>query len=259
MRLPALLYHHVGPSRGGTFPELTVSPKRFAHHVDWLARRGYVGIRPADWLAWCRERKPLPSHPVLLTFDDAYADLTEYALPVLQKYGFGAAVFVVTGCIGDENRWDQAKGSQPHPLMTASQLQAWARRGIEFGAHSRTHPDLTTLSNRQLEDEIRGSRDDLAAVTGLAVSSFAYPYGRLNEEVRACARSVFDCAYTCHEGVNTDASDPHELLRSIVHPTDSALALTCRTRFGRYPVQEWRGRLRLRSRLHAAASRMRHW
>lgn len=259
MRLPVLLYHHVGPSRPGTFPELTVSPTRFARHVDWLARRGYVGIRPSDWLAWCQEGKALPPRPVLLTFDDAYADLAEYALPLLRRYGFGAAVFVVTGCIGDENRWDQAKGSQRHLLMTADQLQEWARGGMEFGAHSRTHPDLTTLSRRQLEDEVRGSRDDLAAVTGLPVSSFAYPYGRVNEAVRACARSVFDCAYTCREGVNTDADDPYELLRSMVRPTDSVLALTCRTRFGRYPVEEWRGHVRFRSRVRAAASRLRHW
>jgi peptidoglycan/xylan/chitin deacetylase (PgdA/CDA1 family) len=258
VRLPALLYHHIGHSRPGTFPELTVSPERFARHVRWLARRGYVGIRPGDWLAWRREGKSLPRRPVLLTFDDAYADLAEHALPVLEKYGFGGAVFVVTGRIGDENRWDQVRGSGRHRLMTARQIREWTGRGIEFGAHSRTHPDLTTLSNQELNEEIRGSRDDLAAVTGMPVMSFAYPFGRMNEAVHECVRSAFDCAFSCQQGVNTDVSDSHSLCRNMVHPGDSALAVACRTRFGRYPVQEWRARLRIRSRFKAAAAWLPH-
>jgi peptidoglycan/xylan/chitin deacetylase (PgdA/CDA1 family) len=110
-----------------------------------------------------------------------------------------------------------------------------------------------------LDEEIRGSRDDLAAVTGLPVTSFAYPFGRVNEVVYKCARAVFDCAFSCEEGVNTDTTDPYELCRNMVHPGDSAFAVACRTRFGRYPVQKWRARLRIRSRLRAAAARLPRW
>ena len=97
MRLPVLLYHHVGPHRPGTISGLTVSPERFEKHVRWLARRGYQGIRSADWLKWRREGKGLPDKPILFTFDDAYADLVKYAFPILHRYGFGASVYVVTG------------------------------------------------------------------------------------------------------------------------------------------------------------------
>jgi len=256
VRLPVLLYHHVGPSRPGTFPELTVSVERFERHVQWLVRRGYVGIRPSDWLAWRRDGTPLPQKPVLLTFDDAYADLARHALPVLRRHEFGAVIFVVTGCIGGENRWDQARGSRSHRLMTADQIREWAACGVEFGAHSRTHPDLTTLSRRDLDWEVRGSRDDLADVTGLAVPSFAYPFGRTNEAVQDCVRSAFECAFSCVQGTNSRSSDPHSLRRSIVQPHDSALALTCRVRFGRYPAHEWRAHLRIRSRLRATAGRL---
>ena len=251
MRLPVLLYHHVGPSRSGTFPDLTVSAERFARHIIWLVRRGYVGIRPVDWLAWCRHDRTLPRKPVLLTFDDAYADLTTYALPVLKRHNFGAAVFVVTHRVGDENVWDRLRGSQPHHLMTGDQIREWAGRGIEFGAHSRTHADLTTLSEREMREEIDGSRDDLAAITGQHVRAFAYPFGRTNDAVRNRVRAVFDCAFSCEPGLNTVASDPHTLSRSMVQPDDSAVALASRVRFGRYPVDRWRARLRIRSRVRA--------
>lgn len=256
MRLPVLLYHHVGPSQPGTFSELTVSIERFERHVQWLARRGYVGIRPAEWLAWRREGTSLPRKPVLVTFDDAYADLAEYALPALRRHDFGAVVFVVTGHIGGENRWDQAHGSGAHRLMTADQIREWTVRGVEFGAHSRTHPDLTVLSRPQLELEIRGSRDDLAAVTGRRVVSFAYPFGRSNDGVREYVRGAFDCAFSCEEGMNTVSTDLHALRRSMVQPDESVLALMCRVRVGAYPVTRWRARLRIRSRVRRTAARL---
>jgi peptidoglycan/xylan/chitin deacetylase (PgdA/CDA1 family) len=256
VRLPVLLYHHVGPSRPGTFPELTVSAERFARHVRWLVQRGYVGICPADWLAWCRHARALPRKPVMLTFDDAYADLTTYALPVLRRHNFGAAVFVVTRQIGGENMWDRLRGSQPHRLMTADQIREWAAYGIEFGAHSRTHADLTTLSNRQMDDEIEGSRDDLAAITRVNVRAFAYPFGRTNEAVRDRVRAVFDCAFSCEGGLNTASSDRHGLFRSMVQPDDSAVALACRVRLGRYPIDQWRARLRIRSRVRTLAGEL---
>jgi peptidoglycan/xylan/chitin deacetylase (PgdA/CDA1 family) len=186
---------------------------------------------------------------VLLTFDDAYADLTTYALPVLKRHNFGAAVFVVTHRIGDENEWDRLRGSQPHHLMTGDQIREWAGRGIEFGAHSRTHADLTTLSEREMREEIDGSRDDLAAITGKHVRAFAYPFGRTNEAVRNRVRAVFDCAFSCEAGLNTVSSDPYALSRSMVQPDDSVVALASRVRFGRYPVDRWRARLRIRSRV----------
>ena len=135
MRLPVLMYHHVGPVRRGTFAFLTVSPGSFGAHVRWLARQGYVGIRPSDWLAWCRGEATLPDKPVLITFDNAYADVAEYALPVLRGCGFGAAVFVVTGLVGKTNAWDESQCSGTHSLMTAQQIRQWAGQGIEFGAH----------------------------------------------------------------------------------------------------------------------------
>src|ERR1700730_6891640 len=136
-KLPVLLYHHVGPRRPGTFPQLTISSQTFERQVRWLARIGYGRIRPSYWLAWLLDRTGLPEKAVLITFDDGYADLTEYALPVLQHYGFGAGVFIVTGQVGGTNAWDE--GSAPHQLMTGDQIRYWATQGIEFCAHSRTH------------------------------------------------------------------------------------------------------------------------
>jgi glycosyltransferase involved in cell wall biosynthesis/peptidoglycan/xylan/chitin deacetylase (PgdA/CDA1 family) len=255
MRLPVLLYHHVGPLRPGTVLGLTVSPEQFERQVRWLARRGYTGIRPSDWVRWRREGKGLPDKPILLTFDDGYADLAEYALPVLRRYGFDAVVFIVTGQLGGTNAWDEARGSGTHRLLTCEQIRYWATQGIEFGAHSRTHADLTTLSAKELAEEVLGSRDDLADLLASRVASFAYPYGFYNQAVGECVRGAFDLAFIAddnREGLNHLLTDPYLLLRTMVQSNDSLLDLECRARWGYNPLLNLRARLRLRSRLKHA-------
>jgi glycosyltransferase involved in cell wall biosynthesis/peptidoglycan/xylan/chitin deacetylase (PgdA/CDA1 family) len=251
MRLPILLYHHVGPIGGDTNPELTVSPERFEAQVRCLARRGYQGIRLSDWLAWVRTGRPLPEKPVLLTFDDAYADIARYALPVLERYGFGAAVFVITGRVGGTISWGKSKGL--FQLMSAEQIREWAGRGIEFGAHSRTHPDLTTLDPAALRDEVVGSKRDLEDILQAPVISFAYPYGPYNPAVCECVRGMYDLAFTTDEGLNDLRTDLHVLRRTGVSPDDSIVDLSSRLRWGLSPLQRLRGRVRFRTRMRNAA------
>src|SRR5205807_9391482 len=81
--LPVLLYHHVGPARAHTWPRLTVPPGSCEQHIRWLVRHGYQGIAASDVLGWSRDAAALPDRPVLITFDDGYADIAEYALPIL--------------------------------------------------------------------------------------------------------------------------------------------------------------------------------
>jgi peptidoglycan/xylan/chitin deacetylase (PgdA/CDA1 family) len=252
MRLPVLLYHHVGPSLlGARYAGLSVSQEKFERQMRWLARKGYAGIRPAEWLAWLLRATALPPKPVLLTFDDAYADFPDYALPVLRRHGFRAVVFVVTGWIGARNSWDGA------PLMSAHQIRECSAQGIEFGSHTRTHPDLTSLSGTQLREEIAGSGEDLSAIVGTRVTSFAYPYGFWSEEVRANVRESFDLAFTCDEGLNQIDTDPLLLRRTMVQPGDLLLDLACRVHFGWSPVTALRSRLRLRSRWRNAVRHLR--
>lgn len=247
-RLPVLMYHHVGPPRPDPEPVLYVSSKRFEAQVQFLAQRGYVGIRASDWLSWLRDGRPLPTKPVLLTFDDAIADLHEHAFPVLERYGFGAVVFAVTNCVGKGNLWNRHAGFSWRPCLTAEQIQHWSRKGIEFGAHTRNHPDLTALAAPELRDEIAGSRSDLEKLCGVPVTSFAYPYGAHNAAVAECVAQHFDLAFTTDNGLNTSRTYPHLLHRNIVHDWDTSLDLQFLVRLGWNPPKRWRARLRLRSR-----------
>jgi peptidoglycan/xylan/chitin deacetylase (PgdA/CDA1 family) len=243
-----LMYHRIGPGRPDTYPGLTVSPKKFERQIRWLARRGYVGIRLLEWIAG----NDLPKKPIVVTFDDAYADTAEYALPILRRYGFSAVVFVVTQRVGRTNTWDEAHGCGTLRLMTAEQIEQWAAEGIEFGAHSRTHPDLTTLSDEECTAEIAGSRSDLEALLGERAFSFAYPYGAYDGNVRDLVAKHFAMGFSTEEGLNGAGADPYLLRRVRMGPDDSIIGFALSVWMG----GNWRGRVALRTRLRDGFARL---
>lgn len=252
VRLPVLVYHHVGPCSRGATPRYTVSPRRFASQMEWLGHNGYSPISCADWLAWCHEAKPLPDKPVLITFDDGYADVAEFAFPVLRQYGFAATVFIVTGLVGKTNQWDQSGGLRNLKLMTAEQIRDAIEGGIEFGSHSRSHPELTRLSRQQLENEIAGSKADLTELLGRPPAAFAYPYGCYDDLVRECVSSCFSLAMKANAGMNTLGGDPFAISRITVRGRHQGPALNWLLRFGFDPLRRLREMVRLRTRLHHA-------
>lgn len=252
--LPVLLYHHVGPDPHGLPTWLTLMPKVFERQIAWLARRGFSAIGPSDWLAWREGRGQLPPKPVLITFDDAYAEIATHALPVLKQHGFSALVFVVTGSMSGVNAWDAFPlgGARP-ALMSPSDVAIWARHGVDFGAHGRTHTDLRSLSGRELESEVRGSRQDLEALVDTPIRCFAYPYGLYDDASRNVVAATYDLAFTAEEGINGLRTDPYRLRRTAPYPNDTLLDVECRVRLGRIPLARARDVVQLRTRTRKLA------
>jgi peptidoglycan/xylan/chitin deacetylase (PgdA/CDA1 family) len=243
-RWPVLVYHNVGYARARVYPEQTVTPARFERQLELLKRLGYAGLRLQEWIDQRIAVHPLVSRPLLITFDDGYAELAEHAFPLLLKYGFPAAVFVVTDRLGKTNTWDEACGYETHGLLTREQIIYWAGRGIDFAAHGRTHADLSILPSAESEREVLESRDELAAILGRRPLAFAYPYGKFNPAVVETVRTAYPAAFTARRGLNTARTDSHLLRRALVDPRDSLLDLACRVRFGWSPIAAVRQFLR---------------
>ena len=219
LRLPVLCYHHVGEKLPGSWPLLTVSPKVFRRQMKWLVDNGYTGIHAADWLGWMRQGTVLPEKPVLVTFDDGYSDLVENAIPVLEANGLKATIFIVSQHVGGASTWDVPLGHPSRPLMNAAQVRECPSRGIEIGAHSRTHPDLRKLQDADLRNELEGCRAELTELMGRPVNTLAYCFGFQNEQVRKRAAQTYDLAFSCKPGLNAWHSDAHCLRRMFAHPS----------------------------------------
>jgi peptidoglycan/xylan/chitin deacetylase (PgdA/CDA1 family) len=155
---------------------------------------GRVGVVPlADLPAL-----PDEEDAVALTFDDGFLNFSRLAMPLLVDLGLPATVFVVSDAVGTTNAWGgrEVPGIPTLPLMGWKELHSVRDAGFEIGAHTRHHPDLTTVSGEQLEDETAGCVDRISAELGERPHSFAYPYGAVNEAVARHSRRLFERSVT---------------------------------------------------------------
>ncbi len=219
--VPVLMYHQITDQLNNTpMPNLRVSPKRFARQLDFLQKHGYKTITLNQAM-----NGPLPARPIVLTFDDAYADFYHQAWPLLKTRGMTATLFVVTSALGGTNAWDAAKGMPEEDIITREQLRELDAGGIEIGGHSHSHMALTELSDRCLLREITGCQKILTDITGRPARTFSYPYGLYNDKVcDAVARAGFTLACTTKPGM-LSPSMPKQLLipRIIVKRNDNTI------------------------------------
>jgi peptidoglycan/xylan/chitin deacetylase (PgdA/CDA1 family) len=185
--VPILMYHEIA-ARPETASRLAVPPAAFAAQLAYLHDAGFSTVTFADAAAaLAGETGRLPARPVVLTFDDGFADFHREALPLLRRYGFTATVFVTTGWIADAGAYKA--GRRPGQMLCWNQIREAAGAGVEIGAHSHGHPQLDQIAPGQLRNELAVSKALLEDGIGLPVLSLAYPFGYSSAGVRRTARA----------------------------------------------------------------------
>jgi peptidoglycan/xylan/chitin deacetylase (PgdA/CDA1 family) len=175
-RIPILMYHGISDDADvdvHPYFRTVTTPRVFEQHVRLLRREGYqtIGLSEAARVLFeTRDgQRDRFKRKVVITFDDAFADVYTTAFPVLQEAGYTASVFVPTDFIGREffNR---------RPCMNAVQLRELHRRGFEIGSHSVSHGELVALGRNALARELAHSRHVLEDCIGDKVGVFSYPF-----------------------------------------------------------------------------------
>jgi peptidoglycan/xylan/chitin deacetylase (PgdA/CDA1 family) len=177
-----IVYHDIGAS----CPVLSTPPHVFQRQLDAWAERGVVFLSLGEVASILNGTAPAPNGPaVVFTFDDALESVYTRAFPILRERGIPAAVFAVAGYMGRTNRWPGQPAWVPEmKIMTWDQARELSAGGVEFGAHTLAHPDLTTVDPSHVQAELVDSRRMIEDELQVEVRSFAYPYGRSNESVR---------------------------------------------------------------------------
>ena len=191
----ALCYHGVGETSIRLDPRfLRVTPRCLVSQIELLLDAGYEFVTLSELVA-SAPQSGWPPKPglVALTFDDGWGDNHGTLLPILAEYRVPATIYVTTGLMGGPNPW-LALGSGGR-MMTEEEVVACARAGVEIGAHTLTHPDLSLVGADGCRREVGGSRDVLRELTGAPIGSFAYPYFHTGPEaVDAVREAGFDSA-----------------------------------------------------------------
>jgi peptidoglycan/xylan/chitin deacetylase (PgdA/CDA1 family) len=201
--VPVLLWHGVGEGEGED--PFRVSSDSFRRQLDLVLASGRQPLTADEYGEVLTGSRPAPQRPVVLTFDDGFADLTDEVRPALRDRGLRGTAFVTTGFVGRPGMLSRAgldELAQDGPTPT-----------IEIGSHSITHPHLDLLPPPAAHREIAGSGRTLEDWLGVAVSSFAYPHGNHSRRTRAIA-------------VQAGYRTVHAVRNALSHPEDDVYAVS---------------------------------
>jgi peptidoglycan/xylan/chitin deacetylase (PgdA/CDA1 family) len=170
IQVPILMYHYIitPPTNNVLEEHLTVAPTLFSQEMDYLKSHGYSTITYNQLFDALYYGGPLPSRPIILTFDDGQENNYQVAFPILKAHGFSGMFFIITGKIGWQGQ------------MAWSQLRQMLADGMQMGSHTVHHVDLnvTYLDSPALaQQEMQQSQLTLEQGLGIPIQQFCYPSG----------------------------------------------------------------------------------
>jgi peptidoglycan/xylan/chitin deacetylase (PgdA/CDA1 family) len=170
-QIPVLCYHQVRDwkSTDSKFQRTFIVPvATFKEQIKILHDSGYHTITPDQLTDHLTKGKPLPSRPIMLTFDDADGSQYDNALPELDKAGFKGVFFIMTVVLGHKN------------YLSREQVKYLYTHGHTIACHTWNHKNVTKYTDADWPVQIEKPRAELEKITGSPVKYFAYPYGIWN-------------------------------------------------------------------------------
>ena len=209
MRIVALTFHDVipdnatPPAKSDEFYRITVSELETI--LARLRKLGYQTISSRAFRAWQQGKGALPERTVVLTFDDGHASHFELVAPLLVRYRFSGTFFVTTGYVGKPS------------YVTWEQLRKLIFLGMEIGSHGATHRPLTELSQDEVLEELRSSKEQLSKALGVPIQALAAPGGYWNHAVATASEQAgYSAVWVSEIGTNGLETNPLALRRVVV-------------------------------------------
>lgn len=223
-RLAVLVYHHIQPR---VTSDVSCTPEQFAEQMQALLAAGFTPlslIETRQFLAGTLDVKK----PLLITFDDGYASLYHFALPVAKRYRIPMTIFMITARAGRRMQFARYLDDRQMRDMVASGY-------FDFGSHTHDlHTDTLAIYNafaghpenpvlHLLQRDLRISASRLEAILGKRPVALAWPYGKFNQRFSTIARNAgFKLHFTSIHGYNESGANPYAIKRIPVTSRDTA-------------------------------------
>jgi len=190
LSLPILTFHALDDRRS----IISFPPKLFRRGMANLHENGYRTISLLEAVDHLRLKKHFPERSFVITFDDGYESVFKEAFPVLQDNRMTATIFLTVGERGKVKPGERLPSLEGRLMLNWYEIQEMKQWGIEFGAHTLTHPDLTRLSLERIRSEICDSKLIIEDALNAPVECFAAPYSRYDNRCLKIIRENFICA-----------------------------------------------------------------
>jgi peptidoglycan/xylan/chitin deacetylase (PgdA/CDA1 family) len=208
-------YHGIAPAPlRHDLSRLQVRPSRFRAQIELLVDAGFKFVTVAELARLAAGREPPPGYAAI-SFDDAMRTTLTVALPALREYGIRATVYVTIGLLGGVSPW--VGPTSENRIVNEQELLELAAAGWELGAHTMTHPDLSSLDYEACRLEIEDSKAALEQIIGVQVETFAYPFGRYGP---ASVQAARDSGFLAAVSTGGGSWDPFRLTRAMIARLD---------------------------------------
>ena len=196
--IPVLMYHKVGDDKDN---DAVIREDLFREQMKFLKDNGYNPLTMEQLYEYVVNGAAVPEKPVVLTFDDGYADTYSIVYPIMKEYGFPATVFINPGDIGTRLTWDQVR--EMH------------KNGITISNHGFQHIEMGQLSEAKQIENITKAQEALAKEVGIKDNPwFCYPYGDKNEFTDAATKKAgIKMSMAMKSGWAHTGDNPYNILR----------------------------------------------
>lgn len=194
--VPVFMYHAVDNDLWG-IDELFVKPERMEEQLQYLTENGYDPIFFEDLYHIDQYDKP-----VILTFDDGYADNYTNLFPLLKKYNVKATVFVITNLVGNAY------------YLTEAQIQEMADSGlVSIQSHTLSHPYLDSMNIDEQRVELEESKLQITRLSKREPFVLCYPTGRYDSDTLEIIGESYHMGIKMNGGLYTTGDSPFEINR----------------------------------------------
>lgn len=207
--VPILCYHRFDKTCKSN---LCISESAFAKQMEYLKKNGYHTIHLSELLEFLNYQRSIPAKSVIITLDDGYRSLYDFAYPLLRRYGYTATLFIYTDFIEASRN-----------ALTWNHLRELKAAGFEIGSHSLSHADLTKkypnendqVFRDRIAKELTHSKEIIDRKLKQDTQFFAYPYGNYNQQILdLLPMAGYKLGLTIRSGGNSFFANPLTLKRS---------------------------------------------
>jgi len=234
--LAVLMYHKISEKNPD---KLTLTADKLDLQLMYLKEKGYRSLSFSELKNHSDKGEKLPPKTIIITFDDAYRNFGELALPLLKKYGFKATLFVPVAFMGKTNIWDQGRD----PILTAQEIKQISLQGnIDIGLHSFLHRSYADLALEDMKEDLQNCFQNLDYWAIPYVRVLAYPYGGFPKKDKLLKSQMvnlfqqLNMLYAVRIGNRINPfpiRNPYELKRIDITGTDSFFIFRTKLKKGR--------------------------
>ena len=222
VKLPILMYHHIS-ERNGRLNKYTISPDELESDLDYIQKSGYTTVGIQDLINYTNGGD-LPDNPIMITFDDGYESVYDYAYPALKKHNMKAVVNIIAKYSELYSKSDDHNVNYAH--LTFEQLREMTNDNtFEIGNHTydlHSSGERKGIQKKKNESDVKYAEIISADIKKAQImiadnvykmpAVFAYPFGTISKQALPVLKRIgFSAVFCCWEKENTLTGDKEEL------------------------------------------------